>query len=100
GPSSEAVASGEVILRSDVPEIRAELLKRYGGEDDEGFTEYLAENFHDLHYALRPGAKPWSFGIGNLWRIACDYPGSPVPPCVHRAPDTIPGAPPRLLLIG
>ena len=35
----------------------------------------------------------------HLWRIAVDYPGSPVPPCVHRAPETRPGRPPRLLLI-
>ncbi len=40
-----------------------------------------------------------SFGLGNLWRIAVDYPGSPVPPCIHRAPITRPGRPPRLLLI-
>ena len=26
-------------------------------------------------------------------------PGSPVPPCIHRAPETHPGDPPRLLLI-
>ena len=23
---------------------------------------------------------------GNLWRIAVEYPDSPVPPCIHRAP--------------
>jgi hypothetical protein len=28
-----------------------------------------------------------------------EYDGSPVPPCIHRAPDTRPGDPPRLLLI-
>ena len=44
-------------------------------------------------------AEPFSFGLGNLWRIAVEYPDSPVPPCVHRAPATIPGRPPRLLLI-
>jgi len=99
GASSEALPNEFVIPRAEVPEIRAELLALYGGADDEGFTEFLNENFYDLHYAPLPGAEPWSFGVGNLWRIACDYPGSPVPPCVHRAPDTIPGAPPRLLLI-
>ena len=49
--------------------------------------------------AALPGARPWSFGVGHLWKIACLYDGSPVPPCVHRAPPTIPGQPPRLLLI-
>jgi hypothetical protein len=83
----------------DIPEIRAELLRLYGGNDDAGFLEYLAENFYDLHYAPLARARPFSFGIGNLWRIAIKYPGSPVPPCVHRAPLTLPGQPARLLLI-
>ncbi|RYD38656.1 MAG: hypothetical protein EOP87_01160 [Verrucomicrobiaceae bacterium] len=99
GASSEALPNELVIPRAQVPEIRAELLLLYGGEDDEGFADFLNANFYDLHYAPLPGAEPWSFGVGNLWRIACDYPGSPVPPCVHRAPDTIAGMPPRLLLI-
>jgi hypothetical protein len=45
------------------------------------------------------GAQPFSFGLGHVWRIACEHPGSPVPPCIHRAPETAPGQPPRLLLI-
>lgn len=99
GLSSEGLRNDEARRRVDVPETRAELLKLYGGKDDEGFQEFLNENFFDLHYTPLPQARPWSFGIGNLWRIACEYPDSPVPPCIHRAPDTIPGQPPRLLLI-
>lgn len=99
GASSEGLRNDEAIPRVAIPETRAELLELYGGEDDGGFLEFLNENFFDLHYAPLPDAKPWSFGIGHLWRIACEYPGSPVLPCIHRAPDTIPGAPPRLLLI-
>jgi hypothetical protein len=99
GTSSEALPNDQVFPKTDDPEIRAELLALYGGEDDGGFVEFLNENFYDLHYMPVPGARPWSFGVGNLWRIACDYPGSPVLPCVHRAPDTVPDAPPRLLLI-
>jgi hypothetical protein len=83
----------------DAPETRAELLKRFGGLDSDDFRDYLKENCYDLHYVPIPGARPFSFGIGNLWRIAVDYPGSPVPPCIHRAPPTLPGEPPRLLLI-
>ena len=60
---------------------------------------YLNENFFDLHYAPLPQARPFSFGLGHLWRIATEHPGSPVPPCIHRAPATLPGQPPRLLLI-
>lgn len=99
GPSSEGLPNGDALCRVDVSETRAELLKLYGGEDDEGFGEYLNEHFHDLHYTPLPQARPYSFGVGNLWRVACEYPGSPVPPCIHRAPATIPGEPPRLLLI-
>jgi hypothetical protein len=96
---SEGLRNEEAQRRVDLPETRAELLKLFGGEDDENFREFLNENCYDLHYAAASQARPFSFGLGNLWRIAIDYPGSPVPPCVHRAPETIPGRPPRLLLI-
>ena len=65
----------------------------------EDFLAFLNENFYDLHYAPLPEAQPFSFGIGNLWRVAIEYPGSPVPPCIHRAPITHPGQPSRLLLL-
>lgn len=99
GPASEGVRNEEVQRRVDIPATRAELLKLHGGADDAGFAEYLNEHCYDLHYAPLPSAQPFSFGLGNLWRIAIEYPGSPVPPCIHRAPETIPGQPPRLLLI-
>jgi hypothetical protein len=83
----------------DQPETRAALLKEFGGADGEEFREFLQENCYDLHYVPKASAQPYGFGLGNLWRIATDYPGSPVPPCVHRAPATRPGDPPRLLLI-
>lgn len=97
--SSEGLRPEDAVRCSDVPETRARLLKLYGGADDTGFAIFLNENFYDLHYVAAPGARPYVFGLGNLWRITTDWPGSPVPPCVHRAPATLPGQPPRLLLI-
>ena len=99
GLASEGLRNDEARRRVDVRETRAELLRHFGGEDDDDFLEYLRENCFDLHYAPVPQARPFSFGLGNLWRIAVDWPGSPVPPCIHRAPATLPGEPPRLLLI-
>ena len=99
GATSEGLRNDEAQRRVDIPETRTELLRCYGGEDDAGFLEYLSEHYYDLHYAPLPGAQPFSFGLGNLWRIAIDYPGSPVPPCIHRAPLTLPGMAARLLLI-
>ncbi len=99
GPASEGLRNDEAQRRVDILETRAELLRLFGGKEDDAFLEYLNENCYDLHYAPVPQARPFSFGIGNLWRIAVDYPGSPVPPCLHRAPETFPGQPPRLLLI-
>lgn len=99
GPSSDLLRNDEAIRHVDVPAIRAELLRLYGGRDDSGFVEYLNENCYDLHYLPGPNAKPVSFGVGNIWRIAVEYPESPVPPCIHRAPENIPGDLPRLLLI-
>lgn len=99
GPWSEGLRNEDAVRRVDISETRAALLRLFGGEDDETFTEFLHENCFDLHYAPLAGARPFSFGLHNLWRIACEYPGSPVPPCIHRAPETLPGDPPRLLLI-
>lgn len=99
GAPSEGLRNEEAQRRVDLPATRAELLQRFGGADADDFRTYLNENCYDLHYAPAPLARPYSFGVGNLWRIATDYPGSPVPPCIHRAPTTLPGEPPRLLLI-
>ena len=95
----EGLRNDEALRRVDIPETRAELLRRFGREDNEEFLEHLNELCYDLHYSPVAGARPFSFGLGNLWRIAVEYPGSPVPPCIHRAPETVPGQPPRLLLI-
>jgi hypothetical protein len=99
GACSEGLHSQDAVRRVDVPATRAALLQRYGGPDDPGFEEFLREQCYELHYVPRPGAEPYSFGVGHLWRIATEFPGSPVPPCVHRAPSTRPGDPARLLLI-
>lgn len=99
GPATEGLRNEEAQRRIDHPPTRAALLQTYGGADDAGFRAHLAEHSYDLHYAPLPGARPYDFGLGNLWRIAVESPGSPVPPCIHRAPATRPGQPPRLLLI-
>ena len=99
GAPSEGLRNEEAERRVDIPATRAELLKLFGGLDDSSFREFLKENCYDLHYAPIQAAQPFSFGVGKLWRIATDWPGSPVPPCIHRAPATIPGQLPRLLLI-
>jgi hypothetical protein len=99
GAPSEGLPNAEVRRFVEIPEVRTALLREFGREDDGAFREFLSDNCYDLHFAPRPGAQPYSFGVGHLWRIATEYPGSPVPPCVHRAPDNLPGQPPRLLLI-
>ena len=99
GPASEGLRNDEAQRRVDIPETRAELLHIFGGEEGDDFRVFLSEHCYDLHYAPLPHARPFSLGFGNLWRIAVDWPGSPVPPCLHRAPETLPGEPPRLLLI-
>ena len=99
GPASEGLSNEDAWRRVDIPETRADLLNRYGGADDADFQTYLNEHCFDLHFVAKPGTSPFPFGVCNLWRIATQYPGSPVPPCIHRAPSTRPGDPPRLLLI-
>lgn len=99
GPASKGLRNDEARRRVDDPGTRAALLEAFGGGDNDDFLEYLNEHSYDLHYAPLPQARPFSFGPGNLWRIAVDWPGSAVPPCIHCAPETHPGETPRLLLI-
>lgn len=99
GSPSEGLANEMAERRIDSAATRAQLLQIYGGSDDADFDAHLRERCFDLHYSPRPGAEPYSFGLGNLWRIAIAYPECPVLPCIHRAPLTPPGAPARLLLI-
>jgi len=98
GACSEGLRNEDALLKVEIPGIRSALLKEYGGLDDAGFAEYLHEHSYDSHYAPKPSAKPYPFGTFALWRIATRWPASPVPPCVHRAPENHPGSP-RLLLI-
>lgn len=97
--SSEGLRNEDAIRRVDIPDMRAQLLAACADAGETDFEAYLAAHCYDLHYAPVAGALPFSFGIGNLWRLAIEYPGCPVAPCIHRAPETVAGRPPRLLLI-
>jgi hypothetical protein len=97
GASSEIVPNAEATQKVLVPEIRHELKKLYDGPD-EGFESFLSEYFFDLHYQAQPNANIISLGVGHLWRLAVDHPGSEVLPCLHRAPKEKTGES-RLLLI-
>ena len=97
GESSEIVPNSEALQKILVPEIREELKKIDHGAE-EGFESFLREHFFNLHYLPKPKAHPISLGLGHLWKLAVDYPGSQVLPCIHRAPKEKNGQN-RLLLI-
>lgn len=97
GEPSEILPNSQAEQKVLVPEIRDELKKLYGGED-EAFDSFLSEHFFDLHYVPKPDARPFSLGLGHLWRLAVDHPESQVLPCIHRAPTEKNGQN-RLLLI-
>lgn len=97
GASSEIITNAQAQQKVLVPEIRNELKKHYQGSDED-FESFLSEHFYDLHYQAKPNAKPISLGLGNLWKLATDHPGSNVLPCVHRAPKEKMGEP-RLMII-
>lgn len=98
GKATEGLCNDDAVRHVDVPATRALLQARHGGPVAE-LDAWLAAGHYDLHYAELPGARLWSFGRGNLWRIACLHPGSRALPCIHRAPAHQPGDPPRLLLL-
>ncbi len=97
GASSEILPNSQAEQKVLVPEIRNELKKLYKGAD-EGFEEFLTENYFDLHYQPKAEASPISLGLGNIWRLAVDHPDNKVLPCIHRAPMERAGEH-RLLLI-
>ncbi len=99
GAASEGLRNDEARRCIDVPALRAQLLAQFGGSEGDAFGRFVAAHSFDLHYAPRPGAQPFSFGRGNLWRVAVQHPGSTVPACIHRAPATTQAELPRLLLI-
>jgi len=97
GRPSERLANARAMQKVRIPEIRARLRASHEG-DDESFETYLSEHFYDLHYQPVAGARALSLGVGHLWKLSVDHPGSGVLPCVHRAPREKSGQP-RLLLI-
>lgn len=86
GACSEGLDNDDAERILDVPELAAALAP-HAMEDD----------CFDLHYRMKPGAAPYSFGVGSLWRLSVQWPGAPVLPCIHRAPAF--DGRPRLLLI-
>jgi len=85
GTSSDILPNEDAIQKIMIPEIREELRKLHG-ENEELFETFLKENFFDLHYEAKPDAEPISLGNGHLWRLAADHPFQEVLPCIHRAP--------------
>lgn len=97
GAASEILSQAQSEQKILVPELRNELRKIYTGEE-ENFEAFLSEHFFDLHYSAKPGAQVINLGVGNLWRLAVEYPQSSALPCIHRAPKELDGQP-RLLMI-
>lgn len=98
GAPSEGLRNEEAQKCVEIPHVRAALLEYLGCSEGADFENQLVEQCFNLHYTPLACARPFCFGLGNLWRIAIEHPMSAVPPCIHRAPATVPGQR-RLLLI-
>ena len=99
GAPSEGLDNDDARRHLDDPAIRAALLRDRDDDDEADDDAFIEAGSFDLHYASVDGAEAFSFGVGHLWRIAVQWPGCPVPPCIHRAPTTTEVDTPRLLLI-
>jgi len=85
GASSDILPNDQVEQKILIPEIREKLQELYDGSEV-NFEVFLSENYFDLHYQPKTGAKPINLGLGHLWRLAVDHPGQKALPCIHRAP--------------
>ncbi|WP_027380675.1 DUF1826 domain-containing protein [Chryseobacterium daeguense] len=85
GAASDILPNDQSIQNILVPQIRERLKELHNGLNDD-FETFLKDNYFDLHYQPKPGARPVNLGIGNLWKLAVDHPKQKVLPCVHRAP--------------
>jgi hypothetical protein len=85
GEATEILPNSQAIQKILIPEIRSELMKTYSGRYED-FERFLKDYSFDLHFQPLPLARPMSLGLGNLWKLAVDHPGSRVLPCLHRAP--------------
>ena len=85
GDASELISNQDAIQKIQIPEIREKILQEYSG-DTADFEAYVSEHFFDLHYQAVEDATIIHAETGHLWRLAVDYPGSKVLPCIHRAP--------------
>lgn len=97
GAPSDILANDQAEQKILVPEIWEKLQELHGGSDSE-FDEFLVDNYFDLHYQPKAGARPINLGLGHLWRLTVDHPGQKALPCIHRAPKENDGEY-RLLLI-
>ncbi|WP_281225003.1 DUF1826 domain-containing protein [Flavobacterium aquiphilum] len=97
GVASDIISNEQAEQKILIPEIRKKLKELHNGPSEE-FENFLKENYFDLHYQVKPNAKPINLGLGHLWRLAVDHPKQQVLPCIHRAPIENDGEY-RLLLI-
>ncbi|MCD9856300.1 DUF1826 domain-containing protein [Epilithonimonas sp. JDS] len=97
GAASDILPNDQATQKILIPEIREKLRAIYEGSED-GFENFLEENYFDLHYQPNSDALPINLGLGHLWKLAVDNPEQKVLPCIHRAPKENDGEY-RLLLI-
>lgn len=97
GAASDILANDQAIQKIKIPEVREKLRAFYQGSE-EGFENFLEENYFDLHYQPNSDVEPINLGLGHLWKLAVDSPEQKVLPCIHRAPKENEGEC-RLLLI-
>lgn len=71
------------------------------GEADDPYFENVICTYsgQPTEYIAAPGAQVQSFGLGNIWRFACQNSEAVSPPLIHRAPRVCSPDAPRLLLM-
>lgn len=99
-PTTEGIAPEDCIRFVDIPKFQQDLIGRYGQDkvDPAELAALYKQGIAEIRLPL-PGAVPYSFSAGDVFRHAVQENMAGVTPHLHRAPPMPKGAKPRLLLV-
>ena len=100
GATTQGIAPEDCIRFVDIPKFQQDLIGRFGQDhvDPKELAALMKRSIADIRLP-KPGAIPYAFSVGDIFRHAVRDNKAGVTPHLHRAPPMTTGAKPRLLLV-